>query len=170
MNSLLKKIIFILLFITLIFYIIFSLKNITISNFYLNYSQINYNTFNAIYNNYSNYLDENLSLLRKYFYESFIKTNKNNLKIIYCQVANYSILTKLEEISKKSNEYIYILIFPVIRIRKTDELIIKQEADKYINLTNSVIYLIDKELKEKLDLKYPIKIIVFDYNKLIIEK
>ncbi|MCX7870352.1 MAG: hypothetical protein N2485_02100 [bacterium] len=170
MNSLLKKMIFILLFITLIFYIIFSLKNITISNFYLNYSQINYNTFNAIYNNYSNYLDENLSLLRKYFYESFIKTNKNNLKIIYCQVANYSILTKLEKISKKSNEYIYILIFPVIRIRKTDELIIKQEADKYINLTNSVIYLIDKELKEKLDLKYPIKIIVFDYNKLIIEK
>lgn len=102
MNSLLKKIIFILLFITLIFYIIFSLKNITISNFYLNYSQINYNTFNAIYNNYSNYLDENLSLLRKYFYESFIKTNKNNLKIIYCQVANYSILTK-EEIIKEAN-------------------------------------------------------------------
>ena len=169
MHSFLKKIIFILFFITFIFYIIFSLKNITISNF-LNYSQINYNTLNVVYDNYSNYLDENLSLLRKYFYESFIKTNKNNLKIIYCQVANYSVLVKLEKINTKNNEYIYILIFPVIRIKKTDNLIIKQEADKYINLTNSVIYLIDKELKEKLDLKYPIKIIVFDYNKLIIEK
>ncbi len=169
MNSLLNKTIFILLFITLIFYIIFSFKKTNNNSNIFNYSNFNYDLEKVIY---TNYLDKNLNLLRNYFYESFIESNKNNLKIIYCQVYNYSILIKLKKINKKnySNEYIYISIFPVIRFKKTDNFLIKQEADKYSELSNTVLYLIDKELQKNLKLKDPIKIKIFDYNKLIIEK
>jgi len=125
--------------------------------------------YNVIYNN-KIYLNENLYLLKNYFYQAFNEYEQNNFKIIYSEIHNYSILTILKRVSKVNYDYIYVEILPVIRLKKVDNSIIQQEAKVYSDLLYNSIYLVDKNLKKKLNLKEPIKIIVFDYNKIAIEK
>ena len=122
-----------------------------------------------IYNN-KVYLNENLNLLKNYFYQAFNEYNQSNFKIIYSEIHNYSILTILKRVSKANYDYIYVEIFPVIRLKKDDNSIIKKEAKVYSDLLYNSIYLVDKNLKKELNLKESIKIIVFDYNKIAIEK
>jgi hypothetical protein len=125
--------------------------------------------YNVIYNN-KIYLNENLNLLKDYFYQAFNEYNQSNFKIIYSEIHNYSILTILKRVSKANYDNIYVEILPVIRLKKIDNSIIKQEAKVYSDLLYNSIYLVDKNLKKELNLKEPIKIIVFDYNKIAIEK
>jgi hypothetical protein len=120
------------------------------------------------------YLNENLNLLKNYFYQAFNEYNQSNFKIIYSEIHNYSILNILKRVSKANYDYIYVEILPVIRLKKIDNSIIKKEAKVYSDLLYNSIYLVDylvdKNLKKELNLKEPIKIIVFDYNKIAIEK
>lgn len=125
--------------------------------------------YNVIYNN-KIYLNENLYLLKNYFYQAFNEYDQSNFKIIYSEIHNYSILTILKRVSKVNYDYIYVEILPVIRLKKIDNSIIQQEAKVYSDLLYNSIYLVDKNLKKELNLKEPIKIIVFDYNKIAIEK
>ncbi|MGC8734606.1 MAG: hypothetical protein ACP5RD_06170 [bacterium] len=172
-NNKLFYTLFILFFFTLILYLLFKLYN---QKFY---NQINLDNnkkkieYSVYYNyNYDYYLIKNLQSLKDYFYQSFIENNLNNLKVIYCKVDNYSILTKLKNV--KENIYIYIEIFPIIRFKKTEDLIIKEEAQNYSKLLYDTLYLLDKKLdknlKKELNLNSSIKIIVFDSNKIAIEK
>jgi len=133
-----------------------------------NHNQSN-QKYNVIYNN-KIYLNENLNLLKDYFYQAFNEYEQSNFKIIYSEIHNYSILTILKRVSKVNYDYIYVEILPVIRLKKIDNSIIKQEAKVYSDLLYNSIYLVDKNLKKELNLKEPIKIIVFDYNKIAIEK
>lgn len=127
--------------------------------------------YTMIYNNiYKIYLNENLNLLRDYFYQAFNEYNQINFKIIYSRVHNYSILTKLKRVNQTNYDYIYVEILPVIRLRKINNSIIQEEAKVYSDLLYNSIYLIDKKLKKELNLKELIKIIIFDYNKVAIEK
>lgn len=125
--------------------------------------------YNVIYNN-KIYLNENLYLLKNYFYQAFNEYEQSEFKIIYSEIHNYSILTILKRVSKANYDYIYVEILPVIRLKKIDNSIIKKEAKVYSDLLYNSIYLVDKNLKKELNLKEPIKIIVFDYNKIAIEK
>jgi hypothetical protein len=125
--------------------------------------------YNLVYNN-KIYLNENLNLLKNYFYQAFNEYNQSNFKIIYSEIHNYSILTTLKRVSKTNYDYIYVEILPVIRLKKIDNSIIQQEAKVYSDLLYNSIYLVDKNLKKELNLKQPIKIIIFDYNKIAIEK
>lgn len=125
--------------------------------------------YNVIYNN-KIYLNENLNLLKNYFYQAFNEYEQSEFKIIYSEIHNYSILNILKRVSKVNYDYIYVEILPVIRLKKIDNSIIKKEAKVYSDLLYNSIYLVDKNLKKELNLKEPIKIIVFDYNKIAIEK
>jgi hypothetical protein len=129
--------------------------------------------YNFVYTN-KVYLNENLNLLKNYFYQAFNEYNQSNFKIIYSEIHNYSILNILKRVSKANYDYIYVEILPVIRLKKIDNSIIKKEAKVYSDLLYNSIYLVDylvdKNLKKELNLKEPIKIIVFDYNKIAIEK
>jgi hypothetical protein len=175
------SIIAILLVATLFFFINFRYFNFELSfanflrllNFIQNDKEKNDNQsnqkYNVIYNN-KIYLNENLNLLKNYFYQAFNEYDQSNLKIIYSEIHNYSILTILKRVSKTNYDYIYVEILPVIRLKKIDNSIIQQEAKVYSDLLYNSIYLVDKNLKKELNLKQPIKIIIFDYNKIAIEK
>jgi hypothetical protein len=143
-------------------------------NFIQNNKTKNHNQSNQKYNViYINkvYLNENLNLLKNYFYQAFNEYDQSNFKIIYSEIHNYSILTILKRVSKASYDYIYVEILPVIKFKKIDNYnIIQQEAKVYSDLLYNSIYLVDKNLKKELNLKEPIKIIIFDYNKIAIEK
>jgi hypothetical protein len=143
-------------------------------NFIQNNKTKNHNQSNQKYNViYINkvYLNENLNLLKNYFYQAFNEYDQSNFKIIYSEIHNYSILTTLKRVSKANYDYIYVEILPVIRLKKIDNYnIIQQEAKVYSDLLYNSIYLVDKNLKKELNLKEPIKIIIFDYNKIAIEK
>jgi len=78
-----------------------------------NHNQSN-QKYNVIYNN-KIYLNENLNLLKDYFYQAFNEYEQSNLKIIYSEIHNYSILTTLRRFSKTNYDYIYVEILPVIR-------------------------------------------------------
>jgi hypothetical protein len=125
--------------------------------------------YNVIYNN-KIYLNENLNLLKDYFYQAFNEYEQSEFKIIYSEIHNYSILNTLKRVSEANYDYIYVEILPVIRLKKIDNSIIKKEAKVYSDLLYNSIHLVDKNLKKELNLKKPIKIIVFDYNKIAIEK
>ena len=164
-----------ILFIATLFFFI----NFRYFNFELNFANF-FKLLNFIQNdktkndNQSNkkkiYLNENLYLLKNYFYQAFNEYDQSKLKIIYSEIHNYSILNILKRVSKDNYDYIYVEILPVIRLKKVDNSIIQQEAKFYSDLLYNSIYLVDKNLKKKLNLKEPIKIIVFDYNKIAIEK
>ena len=146
----------------------FKLLNFIQNNKTKNNNQSN-KKYNVIYNN-KIYLNENLYLLKNYFYQAFNKYDQSNFKIIYSEIHNYSILTILKRVSKANYDYIYVEILPVIRLKKIDNSIIKKEAKVYSDLLYNSIYLVDKNLKKELNLKEPIKIIIFDYNKIALEK
>jgi len=175
------SIIAILFIATLFFFINFRYFNFELNfanffkllNFIQNHKTKNDNQSNKKYNvNYNNkiYLNENLNLLKNYFYQAFNEYEQSEFKIIYSEIHNYSILNTLKRVSKANYDYIYVEILPVIRLKKVDNSIIQQEAKFYSDLLYNSIYLVDKNLKKELNLKEPIKIIVFDYNKIAIEK
>jgi hypothetical protein len=175
------SIIAILFIATLFFFINFRYFNFELNfsnffkllNFIQNHKTKNDNQSNKKYNvNYNNkiYLNENFNLLKNYFYQAFNEYEQSEFKIIYSEIHNYSILNKLKRVSKANYDYIYVEILPVIRLKKINNSIIQQEAKVYSDLLYNSIYLVDKNLKKELNLKEPIKIIVFDYNKIAIEK
>lgn len=161
---------FYLLFTSSIFFLILFI-------FFKFYNQINLdykqkkNEYTIYYNYSDYYLNKNLQIIRDYFYQSFIENNLNNLnnlKVIYCKVDNYSISTKLKNV--KENIYMYIEIFPIIRFKETEHSLIKDEAQNYSELLYDTLYLINRKFKKELNLNSSIKIIIFDYNKVAIEK